>query len=134
MIIIAHKKMVENLNISVTLIAISLYLEAKFDNGYFILFFKQNWRRDGDFPNFHDFDCDFCYLEAKFDNGYFIFFLRYGSTILHKKFQVISSTNEGGIVNVFLQSIMCLYYIFVKNTPYGNGSSAFVCEPIFNFF
>ena len=23
------------------------------------------------------------------------FFLRYGSTILHKKFQVISSTNEG---------------------------------------
>ena len=35
------------------------------------------------------------YLEAKFDYGYFIFFLRYGSTILHKKFQVISSKNEG---------------------------------------
>ena len=35
------------------------------------------------------------YLEAKFDYGYFIIFLRYGSRILHKKFQVISSKNEG---------------------------------------
>ena len=35
------------------------------------------------------------YLEGKFDYGYFIFFLPYGSTILHKKFQVISSKNEG---------------------------------------
>ena len=35
-----------------------------------------------------------CYLEAKFDYGYFIIFLRYGSKILHKKFQVISSKNE----------------------------------------
>ena len=35
------------------------------------------------------------YLEAKFDYGYFIIFLRYGSTILHKKIQVISSKNEG---------------------------------------
>ena len=36
-----------------------------------------------------------CYLEAKFDYGYFIFFLRCGSKILHKKFQVILSKNEG---------------------------------------
>ena len=35
------------------------------------------------------------YLWAKFDYGYFIIFLRYGSKILHKKFQVISSKNEG---------------------------------------
>ena len=35
------------------------------------------------------------YLEAEFDYGYFILFLHYGSTILHKKFQVISSKNEG---------------------------------------
>ena len=35
------------------------------------------------------------YLEAKFDYGYFIIFLLYGSMILHKKFQVISSKNEG---------------------------------------
>ena len=35
------------------------------------------------------------YVEAKFDYGYFIFFLRYGSTILHKKIQVISSKKEG---------------------------------------
>ena len=27
-----------------------------------------------------------------------------------------------------------IYYIFVKNTPYGNGSSTFVCEQISNFF
>ena len=35
------------------------------------------------------------YLEAKFDYGYFILFYHYGSTILHKKFQVISSKIEG---------------------------------------
>ena len=35
------------------------------------------------------------YLEAKFDYGYFIIFLRYGSKILHKKFQVILRKNEG---------------------------------------
>ena len=35
------------------------------------------------------------YLGAKFDFGHFIFFLCLGSTILHKKFQVISSKNEG---------------------------------------
>ena len=27
-----------------------------------------------------------------------------------------------------------MFYIVVKNTPYGKGSSAFVCEPIVNFF
>ena len=26
-----------------------------------------------------------------------------------------------------------IYYIFVKNTPYRNGSSALVCEPILDF-
>ena len=35
------------------------------------------------------------YLEAKFDHGYFIIFLHYGSKILHKKSQVISTKNEG---------------------------------------
>ena len=35
------------------------------------------------------------YLEAKFDYGYFIIFLSYGSKILHKKHQVISTKNEG---------------------------------------
>ena len=35
------------------------------------------------------------YLEAKFDYGYFIIFLRFGSTILHKKSQVILTKNEG---------------------------------------
>merc|ERR1712089_30467 len=35
------------------------------------------------------------YLEAKFYYSYFIIFLCYGSKILHKKFQVISSKNEG---------------------------------------
>ena len=36
-----------------------------------------------------------CYLEEKFDYGnFFIFFLPYGSKILHKKFQVISSKNK----------------------------------------
>ena len=39
------------------------------------------------------------YLEAKFDYGYFIIFLLYGSKILHKKFQVILSKNEGGTLN-----------------------------------
>ena len=34
------------------------------------------------------------YLEAKFDYGYFIIFLPYGSKILHKKFQVISSKHK----------------------------------------
>ena len=34
-------------------------------------------------------------LEAKFDYSYFIIFLHYGSTILHKNFQVILSKNEG---------------------------------------
>ena len=38
------------------------------------------------------------YLEAKFDYGYFMNFLHYGSTIQHKKFQVLSSKNEGGTV------------------------------------
>ena len=42
-----------------------------------------------------DFDCNLRYLEAKFDYGYLIIFLRYGSKILHKKSQVISTTNEG---------------------------------------
>ena len=27
-----------------------------------------------------------------------------------------------------------IYYIFVKNIPYRNGYSAFICEPIFYFF
>ncbi len=35
------------------------------------------------------------YLEAKFDYGYFIIFLPFDSKILHKKFQVILSKNEG---------------------------------------
>merc|ERR1712101_8921 len=35
------------------------------------------------------------YIEAKFDYRYFIIFLRCSSKILHKKFQVISSKNEG---------------------------------------
>ena len=35
------------------------------------------------------------YLEAKFDYSYFIIFLHCGSKILHKKFQVILSKNEG---------------------------------------
>ena len=35
------------------------------------------------------------YIEAKFDYGYFIIFLCCGSKILHKKFQVILSKNEG---------------------------------------
>ena len=35
-----------------------------------------------------------CYLEAKFDYGYFIIFLPYGSKILHKKIQVISSKTK----------------------------------------
>ena len=35
------------------------------------------------------------YLEAKFDYGYLIIFLCYGSKILHKKSQVISTKNEG---------------------------------------
>ena len=41
------------------------------------------------------------YLEAKFDYGYFIFFLRYGSKILHKKTQFISSKNDG-VTAIFL--------------------------------
>ena len=35
------------------------------------------------------------YIEAKFDYGYFIIFFCYGSKILHKKFQVILTKNEG---------------------------------------
>ena len=35
------------------------------------------------------------YIEAKFNYGYFIPFLHCGSKILHKKFQVILSKNEG---------------------------------------
>ena len=35
------------------------------------------------------------YLEAKFDYSHFISLLHYGSTILHKKIQVISSKNQG---------------------------------------
>ncbi len=35
------------------------------------------------------------YLEPKFDYGYFITFWRYGSKILHKKSQFISTKNEG---------------------------------------
>merc|ERR1712163_66634 len=35
------------------------------------------------------------YIEAKFDYSYFIIFLPYISKILQKKFQVISSKNEG---------------------------------------
>ena len=35
------------------------------------------------------------YIEAKFDYSYFIIFLGHSSKILHKKFQVISSKNEG---------------------------------------
>ena len=35
------------------------------------------------------------YLEAKFDYGYLIIYLRNGSKILHKKFQVIWTKNEG---------------------------------------
>ena len=35
------------------------------------------------------------YIEAKFDNCYFIIFLCCGFLILHKKFQVILSKNEG---------------------------------------
>ena len=35
------------------------------------------------------------YIEAKFDYSYFIIFLRCSSKILHKKFQVILSKNEG---------------------------------------
>ena len=35
------------------------------------------------------------YLEANFDYSYFIVFLRYSSKIVHTKFQVILSKNEG---------------------------------------
>ena len=35
------------------------------------------------------------YIEAKFDYGYVIIFLHCSSKILHKKFQVIWSKNEG---------------------------------------
>ena len=35
------------------------------------------------------------YIEAEFDHGYFITFLFCGSKILHKKFQVTLSKNEG---------------------------------------
>ena len=35
------------------------------------------------------------YIEAKFDYSYFIIFLCCGSKILHKKFQVILTKNQG---------------------------------------
>ena len=54
------------MEICTTLIAISPYLEAKFDYRYFII-----------------------------DYSYSMNFLRYGSKILHKKFQVILSKKEG---------------------------------------
>ena len=60
------------------------------------------------------------YLEAKFDYGYFILFYHYGSTILHKKFQVISSKIEGvmAIFNFFYflsRFGHCFVYIFWNN-------------------
>ena len=46
------------------------------------------------------------YIEAKFDNGYIIIFLHYGSTILHKKFQVILSKNEGMTLIFKIQNLI----------------------------
>ena len=61
------KKIFHTVKICTTLIAISPYLEAKFDYSYFIIFFvlwfhdstqkisshfEQKWRRDGDFSEF----------------------------------------------------------------------------------
>ena len=68
-------------------------------------------------------------IRVKFDYGYFIIFLQYGSKILHKKSQVISTKNEG--VTAILpnfdfhfesgKSMSCLYFwsklleFFVQN-------------------
>ena len=52
------------------------------------------------------------YLEAKFDYGYFILFFHWGPTILHKKFQVISSKIEG--VTVVLRFTYKLENVILK--------------------
>ena len=115
------------LKIRATLIAILCYLEAKFDYYYFIFFwvmapkfyikilshFKQKWRRDGDFHDSCDFYRNFVLSRGKiwlwlFNN----FFLCYGSTILHKKFQVISSKIEG-LMAIFMILDFCKFFIKV---------------------
>ena len=54
---------------------------------------KQPWLK---IENLRDFDRDFALSRGKIWLWLFYnFFLRYGSTILHKKFQVISNKNEG---------------------------------------
>ena len=57
------------------------------------------------------------YLGAKFDYGYFIIFLRLGSTILHKKCQVIPSKIEG---------VTAIFPIFDVNFPDSNRRHAFI--------
>ena len=59
------------------------------------------------------------YLEAKFDYGYFIFFLAYGSKILHKKFQVISSKNK---------AVKLIFPIQNKIKIQKNRRHAFICR------
>ena len=61
------------------------------------------------------------YIEAKFDYGYFIIFLCCGSKILHKKFQVILSKNEGMTLIFPIQNEIktrenrCHAFIFSEN-------------------
>ena len=61
------------------------------------------------------------YLEAKFDYGYFTIFLPYGSKILHKKFQVISSKNKAVTLifpiqnKIKIQENHCHTFIFAQN-------------------
>ena len=61
------------------------------------------------------------YIEAKFDYGYFIIFLCCGSKILHKKFQVILSKNEGVTLIFKIQyqikilKNLCHAFIFAQN-------------------
>ena len=61
------------------------------------------------------------YLEAKFDYSYFIIFLRCSSKIIHKKFQVILSKNEGVTLNIPIQNEIKIWenchraFIFAQN-------------------
>ena len=54
------------------------------------------------------------YLEAKFYYGYFIIFFRYGSTILHKKLQVISSKNEGMTAIFAIFDVLIIFFQSLK--------------------
>ena len=57
------------------------------------------------------------YLGAKFDYDYIIIFLCYGSTILHKKIQVIWKKIEG---------VMAIFPIFNLNLNWENHRPAFI--------